>query len=66
MLTVASPTGNFLPRYLELGTGTPFHETKGLVDFSRFPKDHPYDQTPVKFPVKISFPEIFIEPKVAY
>ena len=38
LLTVASPIGNFLPRYLELGTGTPYHETESLVDFSRLGK----------------------------
>ena len=38
LLTVASPIGNFLLRYLELGTGTPYHETESLVDFSRLGK----------------------------
>ena len=38
LLIVASPIGNFLPRYLELGTGTPYHETESLVDFSRLGK----------------------------
>ena len=28
----------FLPRYLELGTGKPYHGTKSLVDFSRLEK----------------------------
>jgi len=57
--TVASPIGNFF--YLELETGTPYHETEGLVDFFRLGKII-YG----KLPVKISFPEIFIEPKVVY
>ena len=70
--TVASPIGNFLPRNLELGTGTPYNETESLVDFSRLGKSPIrskmviYGSLPVKLPVKISFPEIFIEPKVAY
>ena len=46
ILTVASPIGNFLQRYLELGTGTPYHETESLADFSR--------SFPVKLLVKIS------------
>jgi len=68
--------GNFLPRYLELGTGTPYHETESLVDFSRLGKiTHTIKNgsLPVKLPVKISpgfsgenLPEIFIVPKVAY
>ena len=37
-LTVASPIANFLSRYLELGTGTPYHETESLVNFSRLGK----------------------------
>ena len=38
LLTVASPIRIFLPRYLEMRTGTPYHETESLVDFSRLGK----------------------------
>ena len=72
MLTVASSIGNFLPRYLELGTGTLYHETESLVDLSRVGKSRIRSKIvisgslPVKLQAKISFPEIFIEPKVVY
>ena len=72
LLTVASPIRIFLPRYLELGTCTPYHEIENLVDFSRLGKSPIrskmviFGSLPVKLPVKMSFPEVFIEPKVSF
>ena len=39
-----STVASSFSKYLKLKTGTPYHDTESLIDFSRLPNSHQHDQ----------------------
>ena len=67
LLTVTAPIGNFLPRYLELGTDTPYHETESLDEihfewFEKIKHQRSFTAAMTQFPILITLNYFIFEP----